>query len=117
MRVSALFVGVFAFAQRVEDTGILSQIMRVSAFAAILTEVFIIELFAGIFIWLWSGDLSLQGVREVTTEAVFAIAQVVVDAGVETSVDMGFAAFSFIAFIDSEVLVGAEVFNHFELTF
>ena len=50
-------------------------------------------------------------------EAIFTITQIIVNAWIETSIDMSFATFSFVAFVNSEVLIGAEVFNHLELTF
>jgi hypothetical protein len=55
--------------------------------------------------------------RKVTTEAIFAVTQIIMNAWIETSVHMSLDTFFFVAFINSEVLIGAEVFNHFELAF
>lgn len=50
--------------------------------------------------------------REEAIEAVFAVAHVEMDAGVEAAIDMLFAAVGVVgAFIDGEVLICAEVFD------
>lgn len=76
--------------------------------------VFVVEFFAGFLGWLWPGDLSLEGVREVAAEAILAVAHIVVNAGIETSFDM-ILALGLVALINSEVLVGTKVLDHLDL--
>ncbi len=62
--------------------------------------------------------MSLEGVREMATESIFAVAHVVMDAWVKASIDVLLTAvFISFAFFNSEVLVGAKVLDHLEFAF
>ena len=100
------------------DAWIFSEIVGVSALVSIWAVVFVVELFAALLGRFWSVDLSSEGVGEVAAEAVFAVSHVVVDAWVKASVDVFFATvFLAFAFFDGKVLIGAKIFDHFELAF
>jgi hypothetical protein len=100
------------------DAGVFSEVVGVSALAAIGAVVFVVEFFAGLLGGFGSVDLSSEGVGEVTAESIFTVSHVVMDAGVKASVDVFFATvFLSFAFFDGKILVSAEVLDHFELAF
>ncbi len=100
------------------NTWVFSEVVGVSALAAIGAVVFIVKFFAGLLGWFWPVDLSSEGMGKMAAESIFTVSHVVVDARVKTSVDVFFATvFLAFAFFDCKILVGAEVLDHFELTF
>jgi hypothetical protein len=84
----------------------------VLAFAAAWTIVFEIQFFASLFGWLWSGYLPFEGVGKVAAEAIFAVSHIIMNAWIETSIYVSLSTISF-AFIDSKVLISANILNHF----
>ena len=54
---------------------------------------------------------------EVATESVFAVSHVIMNAGIETPIDVCFLRVSFAALINYKILVCAEIFSHFEFAF
>jgi len=100
------------------NTWILSEIVRVSTFVSIWAVVFIIKLFASLFSWFWSVNLSSKSVRKVTAKSIFAVSHVVMNTWIKASVDVLFAAVFFtFAFFDCKVLISANILDHFKLTF
>lgn len=100
------------------DAGVFSEVVGVSAFVSVGAVVFVVEFFAGVFGGFGSVDLSFEGVGEVAAESVLAVSHVVMNAGVEAAIDVFLAAvFLSFAFFDCEVLVGTEVFDHFQFAF
>lgn len=92
--------------------------MRKSAFRSGGTIVFIVQLFAGLFSWFRSINLSFKSVREMAAESVFTVAHVVMDAWIKASIDMFLATVFFaFAFFDRKVLVSTKVLNHIKFTF
>lgn len=118
MWISTVSIWEFAFRNGVVNAWILSKIMWKSALWSSRTVVFIIQLFAGLFRWFRSIDLSSESVRKMATESIFAIAHVIMDAWIKASVDMFLATVFFaFAFFNWKVLVGTKVLNHFKFTF
>lgn len=116
--VSTVSIWEFAFWDWVVDTWVFSEIVWESTFGSGGTVVFIIQLFAGLFRWFRSIDLSFEGVWEMAAESVFAVPHVVMDAWIKASIDVLLAAVFFaFAFLNRKVLVSAKVLNHFKLTF
>jgi hypothetical protein len=97
--------------------------VRVATFVSLGAIVLVIQLAADFFGRFWLDNLSLDGVREEAVEAVLAIAHVEVDAGVEASFDMHFAALRSLlgwgswTFIDCKILVRTKVFDALKFTF
>jgi hypothetical protein len=97
---------------------VFSEIVGVSAFVSIGAVVFVVKFFAGLLGRFGPVDLSSEGMGEVAAESILAVSHVVVDAGIKAPVDMFFATVLLaFAFFDCKVLVGAEVLDHFKLTF
>jgi hypothetical protein len=86
--------------------------MVVLAFISDGAVVFVIQFFAGFLCRLRLDDLSLDRVGEQTIEAVFAIAHVIVDAGVEASINMLFFTNFLMTFVNSEILFRTHIFYH-----
>lgn len=114
----ALLRGELALAHRVVDARLLSKVVRKTALVALGTIVLVVELPADVFGGLGLDDLSLDGVGEEAVEAVLAVAHVEVDAGVEAAFNVHFLALGgSLAFVDREVLVGAQVLDLVQLSF
>ncbi len=96
--------------------------MAEAALVALRAVVFVVEFAANLFGGLGLDNLALDRVREKAVEAILAVSHVEVDAGIEASIHMKFAAFRLglsrpRAFIHSEVLVGAQVLDSLKLLF
>ena len=100
------------------NAGVFSEIVGVSALVSIGAVVFVVKFFAGLLGRFWPVDLSPKGMGEVAAESILTVSHIIVDAGVKAPVDVFFATVLLaFAFFDCKVLVGAEVLDHFKLTF
>lgn len=96
--------------------------MAEAALIALRAVVFVVELAADLFGGLGLDNLALDGVREKAVKSILAVSHVEVDAGIEASIHMKFAAFGFglsrsRAFIHCEVLVCTQVLDSLKLLF
>jgi hypothetical protein len=110
--------GEFAFAHGVEDAGFAAEVVGKAALVALGAVVLVVEFTADVFGGFGFDDLSFDGVGEEAIEAVLAVAHVVVDAGVAGAFDVVLVAEGVVgAFVDGEVLFGAEVLDVVQLEF
>ena len=93
MGVAAVFARELALPQRVVHTGVGLQVVGVSALASDRAIVVVVELLAGVLVGFGADDLAPQAVGKMAVEPILAIAGEVMDAGIETAVDMLLAAF------------------------
>ena len=92
--------------------------MRIFTLITYWAKVFIVKLFTCLRVGIGSYDLPPDGVGKVAVEAIFAVAHVVVNAGVKASIDVFLATFLRVfALIDSEILLPTVTFDHLELVF
>ena len=93
------------------DARVFSEVVGVSALAAIGAVVFVVEFFAGLLGGFGSVDLSSEGVGEVTAESIFTVSHVVMDARIEATIDVSFSAWGnsllFCALFNCEILICA----------
>lgn len=111
-----------AFPQRIVDTGLVAEVVRITTLVALWTVIFVIE-FATNFFWgFWFDDLSLNWVRKKAIEPIFAVSHIEVDAWIVATINMNFCTLALsvgasLAFSDSKELVGAESFDEFKFAF
>lgn len=118
VREPALLGGELALAHRIVDARLLSKVVGKTALVALGTVVLVVEFPADVFGGLGLDDLSLDGVGEEAVEAVLAVAHVEMDARVEATLNVHFFALGgFLAFVDREVLVCAQVLDLVQLSF
>lgn len=55
--------------------------------------------------------------RKMATESIFTVTHVIVNARVETSVNVSLLTVPFIALVDCKILIRTEVLSHLQLTF
>jgi len=98
--------------------------VRETTFVTLRTIIFVIKLAAHFFGGFWFDDLSLDGVRKKTVEAIFTVSHVKMDAWIVATINMHFSTLglhvrtlSSLAFTESEVLVSAESFDVFKFAF
>lgn len=84
----ALFCRKFAFSKGVVNAWFISEVVAETTFVALRTVIFIIKFAADVFGRIRLDDLAFNGVRKKAVKAVFAVAHVEMDAGIEASFHM-----------------------------